>query len=106
MVIERGQWAGYFAELSRQAEGYDTTIEILGPDIGDQVEAAGAALQEVAFDAREGISVAVGGTVRHVVARPARVDVTDETGIPSALRIEDEDGTETLVRLSPPEAGR
>ena len=50
--------------------------------------------------------MSVGGTVRHVVAHPARVDITEEVGVPSALMIEDEDGTKTLLRLASPESGR
>ena len=47
MRIEQRNWSEYLAELSRQAEGYRTTIEILDEDIGDQVEARDVPLREL-----------------------------------------------------------
>ena len=111
MLIEPSEWGEYFAELSRQAEGYDTAIEILSEELGDQVEVQRAPLIELSFDRREGIAVSIGSPdghvemLRHVVARPSRVEATDEPGIPSALMVEDEEGTKTLVRLAAPEPG-
>jgi hypothetical protein len=108
MLIEPGRWPDYFAELSRHAEGYSVSIEILSVQLGDQVEARHAPLRELAFDPREGIAVSVGGVttdppvvLRHVIAAPTRVEITDEPGVPAALMIEAEDGVRTLLRLEP-----
>ena len=108
MLIEPSRWGEYLAELSRQADGYDTAIEILSPDLGDQVEVRRAPLIELAFDPREGIAVAIGDpsgrveALRHPVARPTRLEATDEPGVPAALLIEDDQGTKTLVRFAAP----
>jgi hypothetical protein len=40
MLIEPSRWTDYFAELSRQAEGYDTRIEVLSGEVGFE-DAAG-----------------------------------------------------------------
>jgi hypothetical protein len=107
MLIEPSRWTEYLAELSRQAEGYDTAIEIMSGELGDQVEVRRAPLNEVTFDPREGIAVSVGvpETLRHVIARASRLEATDEPGVPSALMIEDEDATKTLVRFAAPGTG-
>ena len=111
MRIEQREWSEYLAELSRQAEGYRTTIEVLGDDIGDQIEARDVPLRELAFDAREGIAIAVGGratefpvVLRHTIAEPVDVEITDEPGIPSALQIEEAGGRRTVIRLEAPAA--
>jgi hypothetical protein len=110
--IEQSQWTGYFAELSRQAEGYTTSIEVLSGALGYQVEVRRASLLELAFDSRDGISISVGDApsgrdeiLRHVIVGPFAVDTSDEPGVPGALMIEDAGGTRTLVRLAAPEAG-
>jgi hypothetical protein len=109
MLIERSRWGEYLAELSRHADGYDTAIEILSPELGDQVEVRRAPLLELSFDSRDGIAVAIGDPsrhlelLRHAVARPTRLEATDEPGVPSALLIEDDEGTKTLVRFAAPE---
>lgn len=106
MLIEQTRWTEYPDELSRHAEGYPVTIELMTAELGDQTEARRVPLRELAFDPREGIAVAVGGTtaehpvvLRHVIARPQRLEVTDEPDLPSALMVDAEDGTRTLIRL-------
>ena len=109
MLIERSQRGEHLAELSRQAEGYDTAIEILSDELGYQVEVRRAPLNELSYEPREGIAVSIGDRdhhaelLRHVIARPTRVEATEEPGIPSALLIEDEEDTKTLVRFAPPD---
>jgi hypothetical protein len=113
MLIEQTRWGEYLGELSRRAEGYPTTIEIMAAGLGDQTEARSVPLRELAYDPHEGIAVSVGGTtpehpvvLRHVIAHPQRLEVADEPGIPSALMIDDADGTRTLIRLGAPVATR
>jgi hypothetical protein len=109
MLIEQSQWSEYLAELTRQAEGYDVSIEVLAPDLGDQVAVRLARLSALAFDPREGIAVAVSDPeghdelLRHVVAQPTRLEATDEIGVPNTLLVEDAGGVKTLVRLLQPE---
>lgn len=108
MLIEQSRWSDYLAELTRQAEGYDVTVEVLSSDLGDQVEVSRARLSELAFDARDGFAVAVSDPeghdelLRHVIAEPVRIEATDEPGVPGAVLVEDEAGTKTLVRLEAP----
>ena len=110
MLIQPSRWGEYLAELSRQAEGYDTAIEILSDELGDQVAVRRAPLNELSYEPREGIAVSIGDRerhaelLRHVIARPTRVEATDEPGIPKALLIEGEDSTKTLVRLATPDS--
>src|SRR4051812_15244055 len=65
MLIEQRQWTDYFDELSRQAERYETAIEVMSGELGYQVEVRRAPLLELAFDAREGVSVSVGRDAGH-----------------------------------------
>jgi hypothetical protein len=109
MLIEPTRWTEYLAELSRHAQGYHTTIEIMSGELGDQTEVNSLPLRELAFDPHEGIAVSVGGLtveepelLRHVIADPSRLETTDEPGVPTALMIDAEDGLRTLIRLEPP----
>ena len=113
MLIEQKRWSEYLSELGRHAEGYPTTIEVMTAELGDQTEAHGVPLRELAFDPHEGIAVSVGGTtpahpvvLRHVIAAPETLEVTDEPGVPSALKVDAADGTRTLIRLGAPTLGQ
>jgi hypothetical protein len=106
MLIEQHEWTDFLAELSRQVMGWEVAIEVMSDELGDQIEVSRAALNEVTFDPREGFAVAVGEhaqLLRHVIARPERLEVTEEAGIPLALLVQEADGTRTLLRLMPPE---
>jgi hypothetical protein len=106
MLIEPTRWKEYLGELSRHAEGCATTIEVMDSDLGDQTEARRVPLRELGFDPHEGIAIAVGGktstypvVLRHVIAHPQRLETTDEPGFPSALKIDADDGTTTMIRI-------
>lgn len=107
MLIEESRWTEYLQELTRQAEGYDVSVEVLDPELGDQIEIRHARLAELAYDPREGIAVSVSDAaghtelLRHVVAQPVRLETTDEPGIPGSLLVEAA-GVKTLVRLTAP----
>jgi len=106
MLIDHNRWGEYLAELSRQAQGYETTVEILSYELGDQFEVRRAPLNELSFDPREGIAIAVGSgaqLLRHVMASPVRLEATDDAGIPSTLLVESADGTRTLLRFDAPD---
>ena len=60
MLIESSRWTDYFAELSRQAEGYDTRIEVLSGELGYQVEMRRAPLIELAFDVFDALPLCLG----------------------------------------------
>jgi hypothetical protein len=105
MIIEERRWSEYLDELSRRAAGYAAAVEILSEELGDQTEVRRAALRELTFEPREGIAISIGERaelLRHVIAAPVRLEATDEPGVPSALRITDDAGTQTLVRLAAP----
>ena len=106
MLIEPDTWTDFLAELSRHVTGWDVAIEVMSEGFGDQIEVSRAPLSEVAFDAREGVAIAVGDggqVLRHVIAQPVRLEATEDAGIPLALLVEDTEGTKTLLRLMPPE---
>lgn len=107
MLIEQSRWSEYLQELTRQADGYEVTVEVLDPDLGDQIQIRRARLSEIAYDPREGIAVAVSDPegheelLRHVISEPARLETTDEPGVPGSLLVETA-GVKTLVRLVAP----
>lgn len=107
MLIEPRCWGVYLQQLTRQAAGYQVTVEVLDPDLGSQIEVRSARLAELAYDPHEGIAVAVSdskghaGLLRHVVAEPTRLETTNEPGVPGSLLVA-ADGVKTLVRLMPP----
>jgi hypothetical protein len=105
--IPRHEWIRFFDEFSREHEGWITTVEVLGSDLGDQEEATGLPLVGISADLKDReniIEVMVGNRpdahITHTITSPKRVLIKPpEEEAHEAIEIESEDGTITLVRF-------
>ena len=109
--IPRKEWREFFDSFSRQHEGWLATLEILGSEIGAQVEERELAFEGVVDEWNEAqgneILIMFGAKpddhITHNISRPAQVNLeqTDE-GADAALAIKSEDGITTLLRFRSP----
>ncbi|MGE5612083.1 MAG: DUF5335 family protein [Bacillota bacterium] len=108
--IPRDQWRPFFNNINQQYRNWQTTIEVMGQDLGDQPEAEGAPLQEINFEDRGSetgdIEIALGETPdayqTHRIGRPERIRVTDSRpGVERDVQIEAADGLTVLVHIRP-----
>ena len=105
--IPSHEWVPFLDEFSRRHLGQPVTVEILGRDVGAEIEARDLPLIGVSVDLKdnaEQIDVIVGDSpdahVMHAVARPSHLRVaTADNGAEQALQIESADGPTTLVRF-------
>lgn len=109
--ITRTEWPSFFDSFSRKHQGWLATLEILGPDIGAQVEERELAFEGIT-DESDGlpgntIMIMSGGMaddhVTHMISHPTEVSLeqTDE-GADAALAIKSEDGVTALLRFRSP----
>ena len=108
--IERAEWREFFDNFSRQHQAWLVTIEMLAPDMGDQVEVRQLPLEGIVVESGDGnetqIEIIIGekpdSHVSHTTTSPKRVWLkqTDE-GVDEALEIESE-GQTVLLRFRPP----
>lgn len=110
--IPRDAWDQFFSRFSNDHETQFVAVEVMGKDIGAQVEGQTLLLSGISKAAHDGESLALmfdsvnGEHLTHMVNRPTHVwiqqaaDNTDES-----LEIESADGTKTLVRFPPYESG-
>jgi hypothetical protein len=98
----------FFDSFSRQHEGWLSTVEVLGTDVGAQVEACEQPLAGVTADLGAGdqdvISILVGAApdrhVAHMIHAPAHVRLKEtESRAHEALQIESKSGDTTLLRF-------
>ena len=106
--IPREKWADFLDSFSRQHEGWLVTVEVLGEEIGAQVEAKEKPLEGITAELKGGgedsISIIVGRTpaehVTHNITAPTHVRIEQaENRADMALQIESSEGVTTLVRL-------
>ena len=105
--IPRNQWPEFFNEFSRTHEGCGVTLEIFGPEIGDQVEEKSFFLSGVAAELRpagDTIEIMLGGSpqrhLTHVIKAPTNVGFERVIpGTKGALQIKSADGLTALLHL-------
>ena len=103
--IKRDEWREFFDSFSKQHQGWLVTIEMLGADLGDQVEVRQLPLEGITVETSDGnetqIETIAGekpdSHISHTVTSPKRIWLkrTDE-GADEALEIESEENTVLL----------
>jgi hypothetical protein len=113
LEIPREAWRLYFDELTTMLGTVEATVEVVGRDIGDQIEAERHVLMDMTYD-DEADAILVGldapgppaERIEHRIEQPQRVMVA--TGEPPPLEvtydIEDGAGHQWLIRLERPPA--
>jgi Family of unknown function (DUF5335) len=105
--IPRPAWREYFDEFSKTMGATEATIEITGPDVGDQIAADGVAVTGITYDDKDDILVvaldAPGGSpeeYEHMIDSPQEIYAAadeDET----TFDVKDPEGRQHLIRLKP-----
>lgn len=106
--IPKNEWSEFFDRFSRKHEGWLVSVEILGLEIGGQLEQQHVALEGITNerDEVEGNTIIImtgakpEGHITHSITQPTAVSLeeTDE-GADAALAIRSNDGTMTLLRF-------
>ena len=109
--ISRSEWPEFFDSFSRKHEGWLVTLEILGSEIGAQVEERELAFEGILaeWDEIQGdeMAIMIGAKpddhITHSISRPTQVSLvqTDE-GADAALAIKSADGATALLRFRSP----
>jgi hypothetical protein len=111
--IPRNAWRSYFDELTGVLGTVEATVEVVGRDVGAQVEAERHVLTDIAYDEADDVLV-VGldapgppvERVEHRIERPQRILVA--TGEPPPLEatydVVDGEQHQWLIRLERPPA--
>jgi hypothetical protein len=99
--IARESWKEFFDGFSRRHQAWLVDVEVLGSDIGAQLEAEDLPLEGISADHNnKDISIALlrdGKVIEHFVTKPERVRVEEEGGAEVAIEIDSSSGPTTIV---------
>ncbi|MCU1334865.1 MAG: hypothetical protein JWO19_446 [Bryobacterales bacterium] len=110
--IPQKEWLPFLAQFTRENRGAHARLEIIGQEIGYQVETEDRPFDGVSADVKDGehtVWIIFGATPEehhsHGVAKATvlRVMFPDAPGSGPVLEVESQDGTKTLLELSDPE---
>ena len=104
--IPKNEWTAFLNRFTSRHQGWLVNLEVLGPDIGAQVEGTGLVLEGLTDEYNEmhGNTIMImagdkpGDHVTHSIRRPTEITLEKTgTGEEVALLIKAEDGTTTLL---------
>jgi len=107
--IQRDEWPEFFDSFSRQHQAWLVTIEVLDPDIGDQIAARQLPLEGIVVESgnenKTQIEIIVGekpdSHISHTITSPDRVWLKQsDEGSDKVIEIESEGGF-VLLRIGP-----
>lgn len=106
--IPRDEWAKFFDNVSQRQQGWRCTLEVFGPEIGDQIEERDMFLVGITAETSNGrdhIEIMLGGKpeghVTHIVAAPIQVELQQtDLGVDSAIAIKSADRNTCLLHLN------
>jgi hypothetical protein len=106
--IPRNEWPGFMDSFARRHEGWLADLEVIGSEIGSQMEGHQLPLEGITAELGNGkpdsIAIMLGADpddhITHTITAPSQVSVekTDE-GADAALAIKSPDGNTTLLRF-------
>ena len=111
--LPRETWRPYFDELSRTLGTVEATVEVVGRDVGAQIEAERLVLTGITYDDRDDVLVigldAPGEPdedLERMVEGPRRIMVATSETPPEEMTIDVEDaaGNQTIVHIERPPA--
>ena len=106
--IPESEWPAFLNRFSTRHQGWMVNLEVLGPDLGAQVEGTGLVLEGLADEWNEmkGNTIMIMAANRpfdhltHSINRPREISLEKtDTGEDVALSIKADDGTRTLLIL-------
>ena len=108
--IQKSEWKDFFDNLSRDLDGWETTVEVFSNEVGAQVMSQGLPFHGLTIEDRNGeptIELLVGNTNEthqtHNIANAVTVAFEGAgVGPGGMLDIEDASGTKTLIRFVQP----
>jgi len=98
-------WLGFFATFSTENRKHPVTVELIGPELGDQILVEGAPLMAVDYDPPDkgdNLVITTGEeSQEHVVRAPREVWLArDGHGRIEVIEVVDGEGVRTLIRLN------
>jgi hypothetical protein len=110
--IGKDQWSAFLAEFTRENRGAHARLEVLGADIGDQVQTDDRPFDGISADTKDNedtVWITFGSTagdhLTHGIHKVSAIRLREPGGqSQTALEVVAQDGTITLLDLSPPEA--
>ena len=100
--LDKSQWENFFDKLSKNLGSKEAMIEIVGEEIGDQVETKAQPLIGLSYDPKDDEFVVTLEKHEHIIPQPKEIAIDEEVDGIKLIEVVEGDGTKHLIRLMSP----
>jgi hypothetical protein len=102
--LEVSEWKGYFDTISQFVSDMEIEVAVIGPELGDQVEAEWQPFAGISYDPRsQRLDIMMeldGGAGDHAVIKPKAIYLVDEMdSMPALIEVIDADDNHFLLKF-------
>lgn len=101
-VINKADYQRYFDDISKKIKSQRIEIEVLGLNIGDQIEAESVLLEGLSYDPNDQTFYVHTPKLDHAVTHPKKIVAVLEDSSLSSFAIDDEEGQTHMVKFRKP----
>lgn len=98
--IDSQDWAHYFDSLSDFVEGTEVEIDVLGQEIGAQVEVTSVALRGLSYDRKDKVFAVITNEFEHMIQEPQEIYVDYRNDELNSIKITARDGNVHIIKLT------
>ncbi|RYZ57023.1 MAG: hypothetical protein EOP07_11040 [Proteobacteria bacterium] len=97
--IAKDDWKHYLDDYSKSLQSTLVELDVESLELGDQIEADWVHLKGISYDPKDDMLYIFTEALRHFIAKPRNIWVVEGSEGPSAIQIEDGEGTKHIVNL-------
>jgi hypothetical protein len=98
-VLPKDQWKSFFDQLSKNLGSKEAEIEVIGQEIGDQLEAKKQLLVGLSYDPKDDEFVI---TLEHIIQQPKEIAIDEDVDGLKVVEVVEGDGTKHLLKMIEP----
>jgi len=101
-LIDKNSWKEFFEFASKNAKGQQIELEIIGMDIGDQIEEEWVNLVGMSYDPNEEILFVHTATDDHPILKPQEVVSSVDGSVTHSIAVKDSNGVVQIIKFRTP----
>lgn len=102
LVINRSEYKNYFDYISKFIKDQQIELEVMGLDIGNQIESDWIPLEGITFHEKEDSLVIYTALLDHTIKSPIEIIVAEQGTAVKVLFIKDKEGHSHILQFRPP----
>jgi len=101
-LIKKNEWKNYFDQTSKHLQGHEIEIEIVGLDVGDQIEEEWISLKGLSYDPKENVLFVNTSQSEHPIFTPLEIITSEEGSLIRSIVVKDSDGRLQILKFRKP----